>query len=449
MFNLKQTKENETTSNIIAETKETTVQNLIKDTDIHVMPKKISHHKRKENSARHRDEMEDHSAENHKFKKPHKVNWLFLGILAFVVLAALITVIIIFYTVVYKNQEQTVNLNNSVNINTQPNLNQTQNLNTSNLNQNTNTTPQTAAERDQKRLSDIQTLTNALELYFAKYNQYPENLSALVGEYLSEIPQNPQPGGKDYVYAAIEDYSNYQILFSLEIGTVFGTTNLAQGNYQATPSGINLVTIPANQNVNTSPFPPIIPTAPQTAMDSDNDYLTDLEENFYQTDPQSSDSDGDTYLDGVEVRNLYSPIDPEIKLTDTELVTLFTNESYNYQIYYPTEWVAKALSSDFTQVMFSSSLGEFISVLIENNPLGLSAIDWYLSNMPNIEASSLETLEVSGLPAVKSLDGLNTYVAVGNKIYIINYNVGNDQEKVFETTYKMMLKSFTLTNLQN
>jgi hypothetical protein len=101
--------------------------------------------------------------------------------------------------------------------------------------------------------------------------------------------------------------------------------------------------------------------------------------------------------------------------------------------------------------MFASSMGEFVSVLVQDNPLGLSAMDWYLSNLPNtnIDANALETLEVSGLPAVKSLDGLNTYLSVGNTIYIINYNIGNNQEKVFETTYKMMLKSFTLTNLNN
>jgi hypothetical protein len=45
--------------------------------------------------------------------------------------------------------------------------------------------------------------------------------------------------------------------------------------------------------------------------DTDHDGLDDNQEiNTYQTDPQSPDSDGDTFLDGVEVVGGYDPLGP-------------------------------------------------------------------------------------------------------------------------------------------
>lgn len=46
-------------------------------------------------------------------------------------------------------------------------------------------------------------------------------------------------------------------------------------------------------------------------IDSDNDGLTDSEEiDVYKTDPKKADTDGDSYLDGVEVRGGYNPNGP-------------------------------------------------------------------------------------------------------------------------------------------
>lgn len=42
--------------------------------------------------------------------------------------------------------------------------------------------------------------------------------------------------------------------------------------------------------------------------DTDSDGLSDFVESFYGTDPRNSDTDGDSYLDGEEVRYGYSPL---------------------------------------------------------------------------------------------------------------------------------------------
>lgn len=427
-------------------------KNILLESDIHVMPKRQIMEKKAKGAIPY-PEGGAVPEKPKPAKKPQSINWLILGILLFIVLAAVITTIIIFYSISYRNQQnaQLPNINNQ-DLANQPRLDENQNVNNANINinQNLNQGLATAVTRDQQRIDDITSIRTALEQYFSENNQYPDNLGQLLNNYLTAMPQNPTPGGREYTYSVQDQKTNYQILFSLEEGATYGTLNLTQGDYQATSQGISLIiTTPTdnNLNVNISPFPPITPSQPQTAVDSDNDYLTDLEENFYQTDPQNPDQDQDSYLDGVEVRNLYNPLAAESRLIDSGLVETFTNNNYNYTILYLKSWVANALAADYREVMITSSLGEFVSILIQDNPLGLTSLNWYLQYVPNIDPAALETLTIAGLPAVKSIDGLNTYLAVGNKIYIISYNIGNNQEKVFETTYKMMLKSFTLTNL--
>lgn len=51
-------------------------------------------------------------------------------------------------------------------------------------------------------------------------------------------------------------------------------------------------------------------SAADANLDSDNDGLTDLEEEIYGTNPNNPDSDGDSYKDGEEVLNGYNPLGP-------------------------------------------------------------------------------------------------------------------------------------------
>lgn len=424
---------------------------LINESDIHTMPKKSPVEKKPNPYA----DLPGGGVSDQpkKQKKSGQINWLFLGILAFIVLGGLITVIIIFYTTSYKKEQQINSAENTDIENTNapaPTLN-----NNAQINENTNgELLKTPSERDQQRIDDINIYKNALSDYFGKNSSYPGSLDQLISEFIDALPKNPTPGGKDYAYTTNgENNSSYQLTFTLEEGAVYNTINLTSGDYQLTPEGVGLVTITndnQNGNTNNDLQPPITPIVIQSATDSDNDYLTDLEENFYQTDPAKADSDGDTYLDGVEVRNLYNPLAAESRLNETELILTYTNESYNYSVYYLKDWVVSAINNNNSEVMFTSSLGEFISILVQDNPIGLSSMDWYKQYLPvNFDFSALETVNISGLPAVKSVDGLHTYLAFGTKIYIINYNLGTNQEKVFETTYKMLLKSFTLTGLIN
>jgi hypothetical protein len=163
--------------------------------------------------------------------------------------------------------------------------------------------------RDAKRVSDIKQLQTAFELYFVDQNAYPEsNGRMIVGAdgkgvlcnlgfkeksadcsvsyvYMGKVPVNPTPGGSSYYYER-KDKNHYEIYFSLE-GDVGG---LKKGSLLATEMGIQ-------SYVN------------DDKLDTDVDNLTDNDEIFiWKTDPYVADTDGDSYLDGIEIENGYDPL---------------------------------------------------------------------------------------------------------------------------------------------
>lgn len=57
-----------------------------------------------------------------------------------------------------------------------------------------------------------------------------------------------------------------------------------------------------------------VPVFAGNEPDSDNDSLSDQKEILFQTDPASPDTDGDGYLDGIEIKNGYDPLTKDKKL---------------------------------------------------------------------------------------------------------------------------------------
>jgi hypothetical protein len=60
---------------------------------------------------------------------------------------------------------------------------------------------------------------------------------------------------------------------------------------------------------------PVVLHSEQT-NDSDGDGLTDAEEILYHTDPFNADTDGDSYFDGDEVLHGYSPLAPNLRMSE-------------------------------------------------------------------------------------------------------------------------------------
>ncbi len=100
--------------------------------------------------------------------------------------------------------------------------------------------------RDLKRVSDVNEIRNALNLYYSKYSQYPTMITPgqqfAVGSviYLEKVPNNPSPQtdngcpNKDYDYSQINGGISYTLSFCLG----YKQDAIPAGINKAIPEGI-------------------------------------------------------------------------------------------------------------------------------------------------------------------------------------------------------------------
>ncbi len=185
----------------------------------------------------------------------------------------------------------------------------------------------------------------------------------------------------------------------------------------------------------------------RSGLDSDGDGLTDIEEEVFGTVVSNPDTDLDGFLDGHEVFHLYNPAgtSPE-KLIDTGAVKNYKNEIENYQIYYPKSWTIGGLGSGGADgTIINSGTGEFVTIIVEENPNNLPIISWYLEQAPGIKAGEIQTFVTkNGLDGVKSPDGFSAYFTRNGEVYVISYNIGTKIEINYKRTFEMLLNSFQI-----
>lgn len=304
-------------------------------------------------------------------------------------------------------------------------------------------------QRDEQRVLDIAQIQTALEKYFEATESYPSNLISgdslnHDGEiFLESIPLDPNPSKSTYNYTvAPTDALSYTLSFSLEIG--FET--LTQG----------LITVSSERQLQEDGSIKEVESKRQEtgeqlllpSLDSDQDGLTDIEETLlYTTDKDEFDSDFDTYSDKQELLNLYNPFgDAPITLIDSGNVLEYANALHNYRIYYPQNWVFKSTDGTDTEVLFTSTTGEFIEVLILENPEKMALNDWYVKQYgeDNYKISQVATTNQNKLTGVRSFDRKKVFFAYEDKIYVIIHNTGNKTLIDYGVTFEMMVKSFRL-----
>ena len=127
---------------------------------------------------------------------------------------------------------------------------------------------------------------------------------------------------------------------------------------------------------------------------------------------------------------------------DSGLIEVYQNPNFNYSLLYPKSWVVRSLNTDNKEIIFTSNTGEVVEISVQDNPLGLSAAEWYQQNNPGADLTKLTSLTIDGFPAIQTADGLKTYLAVGSSVYSIRYNIGARQQMNFYMTYQLFLKSF-------
>ena len=115
--------------------------------------------------------------------------------------------------------------------------------------------------RDTKRLADVKSIQNALEMYFYKTKTYPSDtndnplvncggisiadLGVELGPYLETIPTDPQPitnaafcGAQNYWYSYDTATSTYQVWFALEQDPGAPLGNAQQFIDSSCPNGV-------------------------------------------------------------------------------------------------------------------------------------------------------------------------------------------------------------------
>ncbi|MGC9049090.1 MAG: hypothetical protein ACP5IX_02650 [Patescibacteria group bacterium] len=186
-----------------------------------------------------------------------------------------------------------------------------------------------------------------------------------------------------------------------------------------------------------------------SSQDQDNDGLTDIEEQIYQTNPNNPDTDGDGQTDGLELINLSDPTHADGTLALSGLTKVFSNERWLYSFFYPSSWLTKSLpETDMAQIMVIANTGEFFEISVEENPERLTPKNWYLKQATNVNPDDIREATVVNQPAIWSPERLNLYISKEDKIYILTYNLGTEEEANFKATFKMIIKSFQFTEIE-
>ncbi len=238
-------------------------------------------------------------------------------------------------------------------------------------------------------------------------------------------------------------YYKNSIWTTIPEGKLDALTTTISVSVPVIPSDIFALIVDKNKISTANQGEVIIGQQVRSALDSDQDNLTNTEEQLYQTGPSNPDTNGNGILDGDEIAALKNPLSVDQDLANSYLVNLYTNPTWSYSLLYPSSWLIKPMpETDLSQVIVVTNTSEFFEASVEDNPDRLSPKDWYLKQSPGTEADKIHEVTINGQLAVWGPDNLNLFISKNDKIYILTYNLGVETAANFKTTFKMIIKSF-------
>jgi hypothetical protein len=149
-------------------------------------------------------------------------------------------------------------------------------------------------------------------------------------------------------------------------------------------------------------------TAPVPVADSDSDGLTDDEEFVLGTNPNSADSDGDTYDDLGEINNNYNPASAGRLAGNPNLVE-YRNPVGGYQVLYPKNWLRESLDDDRT-VIFKAADDSLMQISLQDNTDKQSIVGWYGGAFPDSLITYDKLKNASNWEGIAGDDGRNFYL---------------------------------------
>ncbi len=208
---------------------------------------------------------------------------------------------------------------------------------------------------------------------------------------------------------------------------------------------------PQNQIV----LPDIFASVALPAVDTDQDGLTDLEEQLFATSPAVPDTDQDGFLDGSELLNLYDPASPRALLEISPQIKIARNDSRGFQFYIPVSWTASKQTPDgrlFT--VLPDSGDQQFSFSTYDNPDRLSAVQWYQANNPGADLNQFVNFSnEAGWVGIQSRDSRLIIATFGESgagarafIFVMHYDTGASNVLEYASVWQMMANSVTVAD---
>lgn len=178
-------------------------------------------------------------------------------------------------------------------------------------------------------------------------------------------------------------------------------------------------------------------------LDSDNDGLSDQEEDVLNTNKNNSDSDGDGTSDKEEFLALSNPAGNG-ELIDNVKIKKYENGVPKYSLLYPSTW--QFGQQEANTVVFTSEDGNKIQVLSMPNSKKQSIDVWFNSEVSAKPVSDKQRVSKNGWSGIISENGMNVYVAnqSQDKIFIISYKSFASDENIYINIFTVLLNSLII-----
>lgn len=191
----------------------------------------------------------------------------------------------------------------------------------------------------------------------------------------------------------------------------------------------------------------------QPSLDSDQDGLTDEEEVIFATGQAVPDTDGDSFLDGAEVVNLYDPASSGAFLDISSNVKIAQNVQFGYQFLTPLNWTTVNETPSGESFLIKPLTGtESMRITIYENPEQLTVSNWLQSQVElNNLTQFLPFSNEAGFTGVKSTDNLFFVATIddggpGSRalMFVMEYQRGGATQIKYPSVWQMIVNSLAV-----
>lgn len=202
-------------------------------------------------------------------------------------------------------------------------------------------------------------------------------------------------------------------------------------------------------------LPAVISGVLPVAVDTDQDSLTDIEEQLFLTSASVPDTDQDSFLDGVELRNLYDPATPRALLEVSPQIKIARNESLGYQLLVPLAWTATRSTADGREFIVRPDQGsESFRIMVYDNEARLSVTEWLQQQDPSVNLTQYVNFRnESSWIGVQTQDHTLVIASFddggpGSRalMFVMHYDAGQETSLRFPAVWDTMTNSLSVSS---